>query len=204
MPWVLSVLFYSYKDNAHRLLRLCKTRLARHIGFMEMGMIVTSTLSDWSLYVLSIRMPQLQRLTCEVENSFSSLTFPARLRRLDLTFPETISAERVRALNAAIAVVASLPLLKHFGMAVQDDSGGCCFDPLLTAPSLRTLTLSSHHDPPAHQDNAVASFHNLAQLRSPMFPVVPARYWRTQETPHTMVLYALRAAYAKRWRNCPP
>jgi hypothetical protein len=170
MPWVLSVLFYSYKDNAHRLLRLCKTRLARHIGFMEMGMIVTSTLSDWSLYVLSIRMPQLQRLTCEVENSFSSLTFPARLRRLDLTFPETISAERVRALNAAIAVVASLPLLKHFGMAVQDDSGGCCFDPVAHC------AVSAHPDAEFAPRSACAPRQRrriLSQLGSTSFTHVP-------------------------------
>jgi hypothetical protein len=177
-------------DDSH-LLHFCLSPLSRHVSVADVWAV---PLSQWSLYLCSTRMSNLQELTCRFEGSWAPVVFPARLRTLSLGFlisassGQSFSDKQLRELDAAIAAVAALPLLESLHVTAIK-AIRCCLTPLSSSPSLRALELKMPSS--VFDSDAVDALRRMPHLRSLTCSSSPAILTRMLQVPHTMKLDTL-------------
>jgi hypothetical protein len=140
-------------------------------------------------------MPNLQRLNCEFQGSWSPLMFPGRLRKLAVWFHAAaddaapFSDKQLRELDEAIVAIAALPLLEDL-LIIAREARRCCLTPLVTAPALRSLELhlpSAVFESPA----AVDALRSMPLLRSLSFDPSAESFARLLQPPHQLRLESL-------------
>jgi hypothetical protein len=175
------------------LLRFCMSPLARHVTRADRRPPLP--LSCWSLCHLKLRLPNLRLLSCRFDGSWLPLMFPARLRNLEVWFhaaAASFSDNQLRALDEAIVVIASLPLLEEL-LIYANRADSCCLTPLATAPSLHTLQLWVSERVLDSSAN-IEALRAMPHLRSLDFRPSAAGFTRMLQPPHTMKLDTLNVS----------
>jgi hypothetical protein len=94
---------------------ICASRLSRHIGSLRCECSSSSS-SEAALSLLSsARLSHLHSLTLTMTDNWSLLMLPTRLRHLHVRFllsGYVAAAQNLRDLDAAVAVIAALPMLE--------------------------------------------------------------------------------------------
>jgi hypothetical protein len=180
-------------SDESRLLLLCMSPLAAHVGTLKESSNITQSLA--ALHVLAFRLPHLHNLQYSMMGSWMPLIFPARLRTLSLRLQAKVdvfapfSDKQHHDLNAAIRIVATLPLLEELTLAALG-ARSCCLAPLVQAPSLRSLhlRLTQHvFDQTAVTD----ALRDMPHLRSLVCRPSPAAMLRMLQSPRSMKLHTL-------------
>jgi hypothetical protein len=174
---------------------LCVSRLSRHIG--SIPWLLSPSVAE--LPALSFHLPHLHSLCISFKNAWSPLVFPARLRCLDVRFhspsddgdevPELLTDAQTDELVAAIAVIASLPILEELILTPQG-AERCCLTPLVDALALRKLVL--YASPSVMESPSVIdALRRMPHLRALDFNPTSSSFARLLEEPHEMKLDTL-------------
>jgi hypothetical protein len=168
------------------LLRICKSPVSRHVGMAD---VAKFPLSASTLYVLALRMSNLQGLQCSVDGAWSPLVFPTRLRWLNLTLKAAtpLSDKQRLELDDVITAMAALPHLEVLKVTAPKAEGRC-LTPLATASALRSLTWILD---PLDSPISIDALRNMPHLRSLSFNVKAAAFTRMLQMPHQMKLDTL-------------
>jgi hypothetical protein len=121
------------------------------------------------------------------------LAFPARLRFLAVRFARSagaLSDKQQRDLDAAVAVIATLPLLESLTFSAE---ASCCLAPLTNAPVLRTLELDLSSDAldPLKARTALEALRHMPHLRSLRLHAPAEAFTRLLQPPHALLLDTL-------------
>jgi hypothetical protein len=178
------------------LARVCASRLSRHVGSLRWS---PQSPSVDALSVLSLRLPHLHTLRCWFCDDWSSLVFPARLRRLDVLFASAIDFHDVLDgqldIGPAIRAIAALPLLESFTLKAEAEITRCCLSPLVDAPALSHLALELYCADALDSTVNIEALRNMPHLRSLEFTPSTDTLARMLEPPQTMQLDTLCVNY---------
>jgi hypothetical protein len=194
--WAAAVHSMRPLDAAHfdvlSLPRVCASRLSRHVGSLRWS---PQSPSVDALSVLSLHLPHLHTLHCWFCDDWSSLVFPARLRRLDVLFASAIDFHDVLDgqldIGPAIRAIAALPLLESFTLRAEAEITRCCLSPLVAAPALNHLALVLYCTDALDSTVNIDALRNMPHLRSLEFEPSAAAFIRMLQPPHTMPLETL-------------
>jgi hypothetical protein len=168
---------------------ICASRLSRHIGSLHCECLPSSSAEASQSLLSSARLSHLHSLTLTMTDTWSLLVLPTRLRHLHVRFllsGYVAAAQNLRDLDAAVAVIAALPMLESLTLYVAGAST-CCLTPLTNAPALHTLVLDLH-DGVFRSPRNIAALRNMPHLRSLAFQPSSGVLTRLVEAPHQLKL----------------